>query len=143
MQLLLIQCRHHLKFFQHASLLSAFSKHRTIYTRLSTNRLSQPFSQTPATNSSVADNTARAVTFSSAMPPEEPVSSQNSILRRSQVASMSSSPQREIINPRSPITQFGIIAGVFLRHTARSLGFLVLPDGYVRVSDMVVPFFSS
>ena len=146
MQLLVIQCCHHLKFFQRFSLL-----HRTIYTRLSPNR---PFSQTQATNfppNSVAElasikNTARAVT-SSVSPPEEPTSSQKDMFRRPQLsedASMSPfPPRRTIINPRSPATQFGIIAGVFLRHTARSLGFLVLPDGYVRVSDMVMSFHST
>lgn len=46
-----------------------------------------------------------------------------------------------IIERNSPATQFGILAGVFLRHKARSLGFRVLPDGYVRVSEMVNIFF--
>ena len=54
------------------------------------------------------------------------------------------SPQkREIINPRSPATHFGIMAGVFLRHHARALGFRMLPDGYVRVSEIVISFFLS
>ena len=80
-------------------------------------------------------------TVTSKLPPEEPVSSQKSTSgrpRSPEVASMSSSAtKKEIVNPKSPATQFGIIAGMFLRHTARSLGFRVLPDGYVRVSDMV------
>jgi hypothetical protein len=135
MQLLVFQCCHHLKFLQRACL----PKHRTIYTRLSSNR---PFSPTPTTNlpsSSMAElaptkNTTRTVT-SSVSPPEEPVSPQKDTFGRPQSSEVAST--RVIINPRSPATQFGIIAGMFLRHTARSLGFLVLPDGYMRVSDMV------
>ena len=151
MQLLVIQCGHHLKFFQHTSLLLAFRRHRTIYTRLLPNRLSQPCSQSPTASFPsipVAEfastkNTTRTVT-SSVLPPEEPVSWQKSTSARPQSSDVASSPfvpRREIINPRSPATQFGIIAGVFLRHTARSLGFLVLPDGYIRVSDTVISFF--
>ncbi|KAF8801334.1 hypothetical protein BYT27DRAFT_6798995 [Phlegmacium glaucopus] len=133
-----------LKFFERASL-PAFPKYRKISTRLSPNRLSQPFSQTPTTSfpsNSVAElastkNTTRTVTSLVS----QPISSQESTSGRpqsSEVESKSSfTPKREIINPRSPATQFGIIAGVFLRHTARSLGFLVLPDGYIRVSDML------
>lgn len=151
MQLLVIQCGHHLKFFQRASLLLAFPKHRTLYTGLSPNRLPQPFSQTPTTSfpsNSVAvftstKHTTRTVT-SSVSPSEEPVSSQKSTSGRPQSSEVESNspftPKKEIINPRSPATQFGIIAGVFLRHTARSLGYLVLPDGYIRVSDMVTSF---
>lgn len=138
MQLLVIQCRHHLKLFQRACL-----KHRTIYARLPPIR---HFSQTPTSkfsSNSVAErapakNRTRTVT-SSVSPPEEPVSSQMDRLGLPQFSEVTSTspPPRRIINPRSPLTQFGIIAGVFLRHTARSLGFLVLPDGYIRVSDML------
>lgn len=35
------------------------------------------------------------------------------------------------------------MAGVFLRHHARALGFRMLPDGYVRVSEIVISFFLS
>lgn len=142
MQLLVVQCRHHLKFFQRACI-----KHSSIYARLSPIR---PFSQTAIANfpsNSVGEhaptkNRTRTVT-PSVSPPEEPVSSQKDTFgrpRSSEVTSTSPFPPRRIINPKSPATQFGIIAGVFLRHTARSLGYLVLPDGYIRVSDMVTYF---
>ena len=142
MRLLVIQCRHHLKKFQHACL-----KHTMIYTRLSPYK---PISQKPTANhplNSVAElssskNTTRTVT-SSVSPQETPQKNTFRRPRLSQNASMSFR-KREIIRPGSAATQFGIMAGVFLRHKARSLGFRVLPDGYVRVSEIVIfflPFF--
>jgi hypothetical protein len=133
MRLLVIQCRPYLKFFQRVCAL----KHRMIYTRLS------PTASFPL--NSVAElaptkSITRTVT-SSVSPPEQPFSSQNDTFRRpqsSEVAPMF--PRREIIDPNSPATHFGIVAGAFLRHTARSLGFLVLPDGYIRISDVVIYF---
>lgn len=125
-------CRHHLKFFQPGSPLLV---HRSIYTRLSPERLSQPSSQTPTTTHSPSNsgvefaltkNTTRTIASSTVSPPEAPVSSQNFPF-----------PKREIINSTSPYARFAIVAGLFLRHTARSVGFQVLPDGFVRVSDMV------
>ena len=137
MQLLVIQCRHHLKKFQRACL-----KHTMIYTRLSPYK---PLSQIPTANfplNSVAElatikNTTRTV--SSSVSP-----TRNDTFRRPPQSSedTSMSPQkRVIINPKSPATQFGFMAGTFLRHQARDLGFQVLPDGYVRVSEMVISFF--
>ena len=45
-----------------------------------------------------------------------------------------------VIFPKSPATQFGMIAGSFLRHKARDLGFRVNPDGFIRVSEIVISF---
>lgn len=137
MHFLVIQYRHHLKNFQRACL-----KHTMIYTRLSP---CKPLSQIPTANfplNSVAElapikNTTRTVA-SSVSPPKDMFGRPQS----SNDASMSPPGQkRDIINPDLPATQFGIIAGVFLRHKAQSLGFRVLPDGNVRVSEIVISFF--
>jgi len=136
MQLLVIQCRHQLKNFQCACL-----KHRTIYTRPLPYR---PLSQIPTVNfplNSVAElasikNTTRTVTSSVSPAGELQKNTFGQQHQSSEDASMSSQV-REIINPGSLATQFGIVAGLFLRHEAQSLGFRVLPDGYVRVSDML------
>lgn len=45
--------------------------------------------------------------------------------------------QRRTIFPRTHKTYFGMTAGWLLRHTAKSLGYEVTPDGFVRVSDVV------
>lgn len=135
MRLLVIQCRHHLKTFQRACL-----KHTMIYTPY------KPLSQIPTANfPSVAElaptrNTKRTVT-SSVFPPER---RRKDMFGQPQSKDAPMSLQKsEMINPRSPSTHFGIKAGVFLRHRARDLGFRVLPDGYVRVSEIVISFFSS
>jgi len=48
------------------------------------------------------------------------------------------SPTRDGMKfPGTPKTHFGITAGWVLRHAARSLGYEVTPDGFVRVSDVV------
>jgi len=39
--------------------------------------------------------------------------------------------------PGTPKTYFGMTTGWVLRHAARSLGYEVTPDGFVRVSDVV------
>ena len=44
--------------------------------------------------------------------------------------------------PRTHKTYFGMTAGWLLRHTAKSLGYEVTPDGFVRVSDVVSLSFS-
>jgi hypothetical protein len=134
MRLSVIQCRHHLKKFQQACL-----KHTMIYTRLSPYK---PLSQIPTANhlNSMAEfsptkNTTRTVT-SSVSPPH---GHQKDTFRQPQSSQGESIPfhKREIINRDSPATQFGILGGTFLRHKARSLGFRVLPDGFVRVSEIV------
>jgi hypothetical protein len=115
MQLLVIQCRHHQKKIRRAC--------RTIYTRLSQYRL---FSSIPTANFSskyVAKPIIRYIPRKMVWPPKY-------FQRR-----------REIIHPRSLVTQFGIAAGMFLRHHARFLGFRILPDGYVRASEMVISSF--
>ena len=142
MLLLVIQCRHHLKNFQRACL-----KYRTIYATLSPYK---PFSQISTANfpsNSMAElasikkkDTKRTVT-SSVSPQKEPQKDTFRQRQSSGNASMSSPKKRVIINPRTRATQFGFLAGTFLRHEARSLGFRVLPDGYVRVSEMVISFF--
>ena len=140
MRLLVIQCRHHLKKFQHACL-----KHTMIYPRLSPYK---NLSRIPAANhplNSMAEfastkNTTRAVT-SSVSPLREHQKNTSGRPQSSQRASTPPFYNRKIIEPYSPATQFGILAGVFLRHKAQSLGFRVLPDGYVRVSEMVSFFF--
>ncbi|KAF8972682.1 KptA family-domain-containing protein [Flammula alnicola] len=38
---------------------------------------------------------------------------------------------------KSPQAVFGILAGWVLRHSARSLGYHIAPDGFVRVSDIL------
>jgi hypothetical protein len=45
--------------------------------------------------------------------------------------------QRRTNFPRTHKTYFGMTAGWLLRHTAKSLGYEVTPDGFVRVSDVV------
>ena len=140
MQLLVVQCRHHLKNFQRACL-----QYRTIYTSLSPYK---SFSRIPTANfplNSVAKlapikNKKRTVT-PSVSPPKEPQKDTFGQRQSSGNASMPPGKKRVIINPRSRATHFGFLAGPFLRHQARSLGFRVLPDGYVRVSEMVISFF--
>jgi len=57
--------------------------------------------------------------------------------QRAQPQDTSTSPKRIVINPKSPATQFGMVAGTILRHQARDLGVRVLPDGFVRVSEIL------
>ncbi|KAF8159821.1 KptA family-domain-containing protein [Crassisporium funariophilum] len=45
--------------------------------------------------------------------------------------------QQPFIINSSPATKFGMKAGWFLRYAARELGYRILPDGYVRVSDIM------
>lgn len=126
MKLLAILCRHHLlKKFQHARL-----KHTMIYTRLSPHK---PLSQIPTASSplismaelSTTKNTTRTVT-SSVSPPQ------------GQRTDVSGRPDRDLESPAT--SQFGILAGTFLRHKAQSLGFRVLPDGFIRVNEIVISF---
>ena len=140
MQLLVVQCRHLLKNFQRACLT------RTIYTRLSSPY--KPFSQILTANfpsSSVAElapikNTKRTLTWS-VSPPEVPQRDRFRRPRSSEDASTSPRKRgKKVINPGLPATHFGFLVGKFLRHEARSLGFRVLPDGFVRVSEMVSSF---
>ena len=127
MKLLAIQCRHHLlKNFQHACL-----KRTMIYTqRLSPHKpLSRiptaSFPLNPMAELSTTNNSTRTVT-SSVSPPQ------------GQKKDTFGGP---FINFESPAIQFGILAGTFLRHKAQSLGFRVLPDGFIRVNEIVIFFF--
>jgi hypothetical protein len=136
MRLLVFQCRHHLlKKFQHACL-----KHTMIYKRLSPYK---PISQIPTANfplNSTAElSTSTKITtriMTSSVPPQ---GHKENTSGRPQSSQDASKPIRKkvIINPTSPATQFGILAGTFLRHKAQSLGFRVLPDGFVRVNEIV------
>jgi hypothetical protein len=106
-----------------------------VYTRLSQYK--------PAEELAPIKNTTRTM-ISSVSSPEEPHKDMSERPHWQAFKDSSESPhlgKREIINPRSLATQFGLMAGVLLRHKARNFGFRVLPDGFVRVSEIVISFF--